>query len=133
MKQIIVGTYELGYEKVDLWLMPKERGGEFTFVPTGQPRAQIKIGGDYKNWWQVMNVLLHEAIEFAFCRHHVRFERDTGLIGGHDRYRFFMDHTDFSESIATAAEFVAASQCALNKAWTNKRKPPKKPKRKAKR
>jgi len=118
---IHVGTYELGYENVDLWLMPKERGGEFTLVPDGQPRAQIKVGGDYQRWQQVVNCLMHEAIEFAFCRRHVRFEQTEGLIGGHDRYRFFMDHNDFSEAIACASEFVTHAIYPMNKAWKKHR------------
>jgi hypothetical protein len=116
-RDIHVGTYELGYEKVDLWLMPSETGGCFEALPANQPRTIIKVGGDYQQWHRVVEVLIHEAVEFAMCRQHVRFKRDGDLTSEAASFHFILDHTDFSEAIACAAEFITASEYPLNKAW----------------
>lgn len=116
MKQEIVGVYPCGPEYVQLVLREGD-GGEFWTMPEKGHICRIKVGADYDQWWRIVDVLMHEAMELAMMRICCRYEpapdhsRDCGS------YSFVMTHAQFSNANARAAMFVAAALPDLAKAW----------------
>lgn len=104
----------LGYRNVALFADPELLGGSFTMAPKAGV-AEIVVGTRYDYWREVLEVLLHEATEFAFCDVNARFKQSPCVKDGHDGYLFSTNHDGFSDAVARAAMFVAASQKHLAK------------------
>jgi hypothetical protein len=111
---------------VELFAIAGDSGGSFSCAG---PAAVITVGIGYESWWRVVNVLLHEAAEMAAMEMGTRFSMEPDYSGGSDTWRFFMDHNQFSEVIARAANFAAACLPDLARVYNATRR---KPKRKAK-
>ena len=129
MKQVIVGTYEMGHECVEL-VIREDMGGEYYTIPEKGHVARIKIGVDYKRWDEVVAVLLHEAMEFQADRHLARFRPTQDLSGDQHWYLFVLTHEQFSDCCAKVAEFLTVCLPELAtawKKWNKKRKVGKKP------
>ncbi len=113
MKQYI-GTYKLGTEHVKLVLSNDINGGLISFKTTGLLEITV---GMHEEWWQMVSTLMHEAIEFAFWRHGLRFVQTPDYGNDNGNYLFVASHTDYSEALARAALFITGSLPALNKGW----------------
>jgi hypothetical protein len=105
VKQLLIGTFPLGHENVDLFALPKESGGYFFCRPDDTSRARIKVGLDGE-WEQVVEVLLHEVLEMAMARAGCRFQPCGNIAFGSDRYHFSLDHNQFSEVCGAVAMFM---------------------------
>lgn len=117
MKQIVVGNYYMGDESVQLVLRDGS-GGEVYLTPEKANKiARMKIGADYNNWWRVVSVLLHEAMELAFIKVNCRYDSNNNLAKTHDSYLFVANHSDFTEICARAAELTATCLPDLATAW----------------
>lgn len=116
MKQKIVGTYEFGYEKVQLVLREGD-GGEFYVLPGDIDCPRIKIGADQSEWRHVVTVLLHEVMELAFARLGLRYSPSEGLGRDHAAYVFFVDHPRFSDACGRTADFLTNCLPDLSAAW----------------
>jgi hypothetical protein len=127
VKQVVVGTYEMGYECVQL-VLREGNGGEFWMVPGDIDCPRIKIGADQEHWKFLLVCLLHEAGELAAARLKCRYTQTEDVAGDVHSYFFNMTHPQFSEMQGLVAEFVANCWDDLGKAW-KKWKPSKKDKK----
>lgn len=121
MKQVIVGTYDIGSERVELFLRQGD-GGEFNAMPDRSGIAQIKIGADFPTWHDVVATLLHEALEFQMMQRGNRYSPAPDHAQDHSSYLFVMTHQQFSEVTARAGIFVAHCLPDLARAWNRWRK-----------
>ncbi len=108
-RQVHLGVFQLGCTNVDVYLMYGEVGGFFYTKPDNESMPRIKIGMDYENdeWWRVVNVIMHECIEYLLCvQLCVRF-CPVGEFGNNAaEYLFVFDHQKFTEALARAAHFI---------------------------
>lgn len=116
MRQQIIGTYEFGYEKVQLVLREGE-GGEFYTLPGDINCPRIRIGADHPDWRLIVAVLVHEAVEFALERAGARYSAAYEMARDHAAYLFVMDHTRFAEACVRVAEFLTGCLPDLSRAW----------------
>ncbi len=124
MKQKFVGTYELGHENIDIYLR-EGTGGEFYTTPEEGRLPRIKIGYDYKQFYGVLNVLIHEALELSLDRLRCRCEPSADLSLDHAQYIFIVNHVLFSEACMQLAMLIRQCEHDLFKAWKIWRKLPK--------
>lgn len=104
MKQVVVGTYEMGWEMVEL-VLREGRGGEFYLLPGDINYARVKVGAD-NDWVSVVEVLLHEIAELASMRIQCRFAHSNEMARDHHAYLFVMNHPQFAEVQALTADYV---------------------------
>jgi hypothetical protein len=121
VKQAIVGTYEMGYERVQL-VLREGKGGEFYHLPGDIDCPRIKIGADHSEWWKILTALFHEAAEFAASRIGCRYSAADEIVGDMHTYLFVMTHPQFSEIHGMVADFVARCWEDLSKEWQNWKK-----------
>lgn len=108
--QLLIGEYMLGYRNVALYgKTDGVLGGHFRLSPE-KGVAEIHVSLDYEWWHEVLNVLLHEAMEFVFCELQGRFQHNPWFGLDHAQYLFSFDHAVFAESCARAAFFIAKCQ-----------------------
>lgn len=111
-----IGTYQLGFQWVDLWVDPTSDNGEFSWFSKKQQNCRVMLGIASSDYSVVLGTLLHEIVESTCCDLKVRFQK-TGLFSDStDQYHFMMDHNDFTELMARAGHFVRMSQLDLMKA-----------------
>lgn len=115
MKSKLIGTYDLGRERVKLFLSP---GCDGTLFLTP---AEIHVGCELE-WTEAFDALVHEALEFAMIREGVRFDRSPDFSNSHDNYLFVMLHPQFAQVCARASGFIAACTRDLSRAWKESRK-----------
>jgi hypothetical protein len=116
MKQEIVGIYEIGWDQVEL-VLREDTGGEFYLIPEKGCIPRIKIGADYKEWEEIVSVLLHETFEFAFDRVRCRYENSDEVVRDHSSYLFVLPHVTFSETCARVGEFISKALPDLKEKW----------------
>ena len=116
MKQVIVGTYEIGYEKVEL-VLREGKGGEFYLLPGDINCPRIKVGADQEEFWMLVDVLFHEVSEFAAARLGCRYEPEDQVGRDIHAYTFILTHIQFSNMNAMTAGFICRAWNDLTKAW----------------
>jgi hypothetical protein len=116
MKQKIVGTYLIGSEQCQLVLREGD-GGEFYNTPEIGHIPRIKIGADYRNWRDVITVLIHETFEFCMNRIKSRYECTEDFGRSQGGYMFMFDHNQFCDIAARSSEFITAALPELAKSW----------------
>ncbi len=116
MKQVIVGIYELGYERVQL-VLRDGKGGEFWHLPGDIDNPRIKLGADEREWWLFLANLLHEVGEFAASRVGCRFNPSDQVARDVHAYLFVMTHPQFSEVQAMTADYLSRCYDDLKAAW----------------
>lgn len=115
LRQKRVGEYKIGAESVEVFIRDGN-GGEFYFMPEPGRLPRIKIGGD-QSWNEVMATVLHEAMEYAFCRSQLRFSPAPEISPDNGSYMFCMNHTQFSVAVGSIASFVADLVPDLQRAY----------------
>jgi len=127
MKQIYIGTWALSWRNVDLYGR-EEYGGHGDVLPKDKGNARLEISLAPKEWVDILFALLHETEEFLLNEAGVSFRKlrdcsnDTG-----NRY-FQFSHQELTSINAHQADFIAACEDAVKKAWREFRKklmPPK--------
>lgn len=127
--RIKVGTYQLGFRWVDLYIDPSVNGGQGCLMPGldgSHPRAEISVGtkGTLGKAW---GTLLHEVFELACCDRQVRFEPTHTFCGGEsDCCCFHFDHTQYSELANHAGWVLFRCRAAFERAWRKANRPAKK-------
>ena len=116
MRQKIIGIFSLGFEDCEL-VLREGTGGEFYNCPGKGEIPRVKIGADVKEWRDLVAVLLHEAMEFALNRLRCRYSCSYDFGNDAGGYIFVLDHPQFSDCCARAAEFLALSLPVLAKEW----------------
>lgn len=124
-----LGTCQLGDRMVELLCEPKSGGGSFYF---GARMADIAVSHDNVpaiviglgrgRWWSTVDILLHEAMEFAFAEARLRFEPDRDYGDSRANYLFVMSHEQFGEATARASMFITKAMPLLEKAWEKQHK-----------
>lgn len=121
--QIKVGVYELGFEFIDLYALPKEQGGYYYFQPEEGHVGRMKVGIGYRNWWEVVAVLLHEATEYVMHKQGYVYQRAGQVCHASDCRTFHFNHEQFSEVTAHVAIFIARALPDLASVWRKHIKP----------
>lgn len=122
-----LGVYEMGYNRVEIEYDAKENGGSFTLLPKGDRRVSvISVGLKHNRWQNVLDVLLHEAMELALYRANARFDPSQNVTGDHSKYLFCCNHPTFSDCCAVVAELITGCQRDLFKVWKASQKKGKK-------
>lgn len=117
-----LGTYRLGLTNVDVYTLPQLSGGEFYFCPDGDSLPRVKIGLKFDYWGEVVNVALHESMEYLLAQHQLRFAPSAKFNDDPANYLFVFDHTQFADVCARQAVFIAEVLPALARAWKAARK-----------
>lgn len=124
-----IGEYYLGTEKVALMVDTEMYGGEFSTYTARKLHKKytghsfITIGfGNSNTWRKMVEILLHEAIEFSLMRMNLRFKSDDDSDTESTGYTFMFQHRDYSQVIQRASWFVSYAWPDLKKVWTKKRK-----------
>jgi hypothetical protein len=117
-KRIHVGTYQLGFQWVDLWMDPKLSGGEFVSMPDGsKDRAKITVGVEGA-LWASWGILVHEVSEHILCELHVRFRPTNHYVNSaSDLYHFAFNHNQFTELCARLGSFLCECRADFERAW----------------
>lgn len=116
MKQITVGTYEIGYGYAELVLI-EGTGGEFYLMPGDIKHPRIKIGAECDRWWKIVEVVLHEAVELAAANIRVRYYPQDDVGRDQHAYVFVLTHSQFSECIAHGADYLCNCWDDLKREW----------------
>jgi hypothetical protein len=122
MKEVFVGTFELGYERIRLYLRPGGGAG-CAFIPDDNGMPIMWIGADQEKWRHIVGSLLHECQEFAMCRIGKSFYPSGGMNTGSSNCIFVLDHEKFDECCMRSGEFVASALPTMAKAWKQWKKP----------
>ena len=117
MKQIHLGSFQLGWENVDLYVFPEEDGGCYYFCPDPKSLPRIKIGLAYDKWSHVLAVLLHESMEYLLERYGYCFKKSGNISGDLSAKWFMLSHIEITEVWARQADFLADAIPALKKAY----------------
>jgi hypothetical protein len=106
MKRFL-GKYQLGSHTINVYTDENGCNGSFNFR-NDLPEMIVGMGGN-EQWWQVLEVLLHEALELSFSQNLSRLLPDIKMSDNSDAYIFLCNHSSFSEIVAQTANFM--SQC----------------------
>jgi hypothetical protein len=132
-KLIKVGTYQLGYRWVDVFLDPKYSGGSFDFMPGWGPNdpkvhSEMIVGCDHAAW-KSWGVLAHEAMEAVMSDMGLRFNATVRICpNSSDNYTFIFDHAHFTEVAARVGAFISEAGAEFSRAVEKLREEVKKPK-----
>lgn len=82
-----------------------------------QDQMYIGLGG---TWSQTVAIAMHEILEMACAHNNVRWLPDFAMGNSGDSYMFIMNHPQFTEVVAQAADCLAAVLPEIGKQY-NKR------------
>lgn len=114
-----LGTYQLGYEWIDVRLDPTSGDGSVTWDSTVRPkmRTTITVGIHNKSLWKAYDILTHEVMEEAAMRLRLRYKH-TDIYGTtSDSYSFHMNHEEFTQLASHVGAFICELMKDFNKAW----------------
>jgi len=115
-RELFVGTYELCFEHVRLYLQPGT-GANTDLLPPDKGVATVKIGADAEKWSRVVSALLHEAMEIPITRLGYSYCTTQSMNSSTANLRFMMEHEQFDECCHRAADFLTPALPDLAKAW----------------
>lgn len=123
MKQTIVGAFRLGHHPIQI-VIREDNGGEFYFEPELGEIGRIKVGVDCA-WIDVVDVLLHELVEYWLADKGKRYNPTSDSSASHDTYLFCFSHPDLSIMTHDVGVFIAESLPSIGdayKKWHAKKK-----------
>lgn len=97
----LLGTYTVGTRPIRVYTEKKSGSGSFDLRD-----SRMVVGIQSKDWWEVVNVLLHEATEMAMHDNQCRLAPVVDFGNSHDCYVFLMTHPQFSEITGQVANFL---------------------------
>lgn len=106
----------MGHESVNLTIRSGS-GGEFTL-----DTATITIGIDYDDRQGLLDVLLHETMEYVLTRKGLRYYPCVDMANDQGAYVFMLNHAQFSDCCGAAAMFLLEAEPKLTIAWQKKQK-----------
>ena len=112
----VVGTYQLGSHMVQV-VFREGVGGEYFVLPGDIPHPRIKVGADQRDWSDVVEVLLHEAMEQEMEDLGYRWEPTNSVSRDRLGMMFVMRHPEFSEVCARVGLFLAVCLPDVAAAW----------------
>jgi len=116
VKKVFVGIYDIGYERVRLYLT-KGSGAGTSFLPDDKGITLMEIGADQDKYRKVVASLLHEAQEMSMCRLGLSFYPYGSLNGSTANCTFVMNHEQFDECCGRSGELIVAIGADLYHAW----------------
>jgi len=117
MKKITVGTYEAGWEQIELVLC-EGYSGRFYFIPKEKNKPpRIEVGADHDKFIDVLDVLIHEIDEYVMSKMGLRYRPTETVTNSHDNYIFHMTHMQFTDKTSRISEFIYHSTKPLHQAW----------------
>jgi hypothetical protein len=116
MKQVVIGTFEFGYDRAVL-ILREGFGGNGTFVPDGGGVMCLKIGADHERWQDIVECLLHEVEEMILSKMDCSYIPGNYIGKSSSSYHFAMSHQQFTEVCARTAEFITPALPKLSAAW----------------
>lgn len=115
-EKIWVGRTAIGAESVQVLVDFADGGGHFQMMPTLECNnihpdlipylPYVVIGLKQDSWRDVMEIMLHEATEFAFCRMKCRYDNTESEALNTASFIFIAGHVQFTEIMAMASEFL---------------------------
>ena len=124
-KKIRVGTYQLGYTHVDLFIDPRANGGKAGWSLGEDEKREniwVSIGTDMSRWY-CYGTLLHEIMEIAFFELGVSWMPKRSFSPMQtDAVMFVVDHKKFDEATAWAGSFLNDCVKDFDKAYAKARK-----------
>ncbi len=114
---VLLGTFPLGPRSVDVFADFLSTDGSF-----GGRAEGMKIGLQHDEFHKVVDIALHEAMEFACMDIRVRWAPAPDVSCAHDGYLFVLTHPEFGEACARAAEFLTPVVPRLQQLWKERRK-----------
>jgi len=114
-----LGTYQLGWRWVDVYLNPNEAGAEFQVMPGGKgSNARIILGLGQPQIESAWGNLNHESLEMTLTLLGCRWRPDDQFsCDASDTYVFSFNHDMFSEAVAQSSVFTWLVKDDFEKAW----------------
>jgi len=125
-KDIFVGTYELCFEHIRLYLQSGS-GANTDLLPSDKGVSIVKIGADVEKWSRVLSALIHEAQEISMTRLGYSYYPAQSMSNSTANFRFMMDHEQFDECCHRTADFLTPALPDLARAWKKWNAPKEKP------
>jgi hypothetical protein len=122
MEQVVVGTYEFGFERAVL-VLREGKAANAEFVPDSGGPVRILIGADEKQWRDIVESLVHEVQEIIMTKMECSWAPGYYIGNDSSRCKFTMSHMQFQEMCCRTAEFITPALPALAKAWEAWKKP----------
>lgn len=97
-----LGYYQIGMHDVKVYLLWDEVGGSYQFKPD-EHHCTMEIGMDTKKWYDVLEVIFHEVLEFIFNDRGLSFERRGKWTSNTADRHFFFDHQEFADACGRLA------------------------------
>lgn len=123
-KPLLVGTFYYGFENVRVFFR-NGSGGDFFFCPSDKGCAIINIGWEQSSWSEIVEVMVHEAMEFGFARSGHRFDQNPTPTRSHASYVFMFNHEEMELVASAMGSFLSQCLPEMAKSWnllTKKRK-----------
>lgn len=121
-----LGCWYLGLQSVELIVDQEMSDGWIKIWPEVGKPAQICVGLKQNHWSRVLEVLIHEAMEFSFIMVGGRMSPDPDMAQSNGGYLFVLNHTSFEDAVARSAQFLHDAIPVLKKAFDAKPKEKKK-------
>lgn len=118
----LVGQYDLGCRRVNLFAASGDSGAHFSTAPVGGV-AEIVICIDHSSWVRTLTWLMHEVFEMAAVDCVTRFSPTPDYASASDGYMFVMDHSKMSEVVARMAFMLERAVDDLNTIYSNHHNP----------
>lgn len=104
---IYIGKRQLGWRMVDYYLDPKAEGAWCQACPGTGEDSLIHIGLNRPNFAEVIELILHEGIEFLLNDLNASFKRKNAYVDNASDCGFFMyDHLTHTEVCGRMAGFL---------------------------
>lgn len=117
-----LGCWYLGLQSVELIVDQKMSDGWFKVWPEIGKPAQICVGLKQTHWSRVLEILIHEALEFAFIMVNGRMSPDPDMAQSNGGYVFVLTHSSFEDAITRSAQFLQDAIPVLKKSFDSKPK-----------
>jgi hypothetical protein len=110
----LLGTYPLGYQWVELYLIPDGYGGYFDSPTVKGGLQKLGVGIADPDYGHVLSVMIHEVFESVSCDLMVRYKKSGAFCDtSSDTYHFHMNHNEFSEICSRVGHFIREVQLDL--------------------
>lgn len=116
--QLSIGRFSLFHEAIEIYAWEDDSGGEYYLNPDPDRGkcARMRIGLN-QPWPQVVEVLLHEALEGVMHRRGWVFQGMHTLTPDTSNRLFIFDHPQFTQLCGAVGPFMVEVMPCLKAAW----------------